>query len=161
MHLAWNSDCSVFYFHVSPSLLVKITIHWRQIAFRVTNILEFFVYSPEWTVKVKLFPNIIYFAGHRSLNFDWYLIFTTQKLVSNHLEKYMQRLWIFSLICGFNPYIFTFKGNICPTNHCYFHFNRQCIQILIRIRCWELPVHIKQKNNEYPDYIRRTVTKDI
>lgn len=82
-----------------------------------------------------------------------------KKFVSHHPETCKD--CIVSLICGFNPYIFTFKGNTCPTNHCYFHFNRQCIQILIRIRCCELPVHIKQKNNEHPDYIRRTVTKDI
>lgn len=159
MHLGRNSDCSVFYFHVSPSLPVKITIHWRQIAFHVTNILEFLVYFPEW--RVKFFPNIIYFADHRSLQLWLVPDFHYAKFVSNRLGKYMPRLWIFSLICGFNPYIFTFKGNICPTNHCYFHFNRQCVQILIRTRCWELSVHIKQKNNEHPDYIRRTVTKDI
>lgn len=156
MQMAWNSV--LFSLSGSPILFVKITIHNGKWYFILPTHCSLVPILQNGEYRHFQMPFI--FQVTDLYNFDSYLISTSQKICFPQSWN-MQRLCIVSLICGFNPYIFTFKGNTCPTNHCYFHFNRQCIQILIRIRCCELPVHIKQKNNEHPDYIRRTVTKDI
>lgn len=138
---------------LSNSTSLKVNISFYQ---HTTVVCSFFRVGSWATSKWH------YFAGYRSLQLWRAPDFHMTTIFISLLEKCMQRLWALGLICGFSPYIFTFKGNICPTNHCCFYVNWQCIQILIKIRRHHgLPVHIKQKNNEHPDYVRRTVTEDI
>ena len=104
--------------------------------------------------KYHLFCKSLIFTTFTSIDFHF------TKCVSPAFWNMHESLHIFSLICGFNLYTHI-QGKQLSYSSLLLSFNRQCIQKLIRVRCCVLPAHIKQKNNEHPDYIRRTVTKDI